>query len=232
GTLVDSEPITTRVLVDFVEEFGLQLDHHEAIGWFAGRDMAGISKMIEKRLCRELPSDFVEQFRHRQAAALETDVRPIDGAVELLNAIRIPIALASNAPRAKIEINLRVSGLTGFFPDERVFSAYDIEIWKPEPDLFIHAARAIGFDPAKCLIVEDSPAGFEAAARAGAHVACFLPGSKNESGENEGSENEPGADPFSADSRILDGAASVHSISKLKELLPIIEGRSSRKVTN
>ena len=94
---------------------------------------------------------------------------------ELLEQIERPMFLASNAPREKISINLRVSGLRRFFPEELVFSAYDREIWKPDPDLFLQPAARAGVPPENCAVVEDSLAGLEAAARAGMQVFYFAP---------------------------------------------------------
>lgn len=173
GTLVDSETITNDVLVEFAVEFGLVLDPAETLSRFAGREMAKIVADLGTRLGRKLPDDFTDRFRARQAVALEERLLPIDGADELLRSVGVPVSLASNAPRAKIEINLRVTGLHRYFPADRVFSAYDINVWKPQPDLFLHVAQRTGFEPQHCAVVEDSPAGVEAALRAGMQVFCY-----------------------------------------------------------
>ncbi len=178
GTLVDSEPITNNVLVQYVSEFGLTLESSEALALFVGRDMREIVEVLEKRLEKNLPDEFETEFRARQATALEEELRAIDGAERLLETMNVPISLASNAPRDKIGINLRVTGLNRFFPDQRVFSAYDIKVWKPEPDLFLHVADQTGFAPENCAVVEDSVAGVEAAISAGMHVFCYSPHGK------------------------------------------------------
>ena len=66
GTLVDSEPITVQVLVDYVAEFGLRLDYEDALGLFVGRDMTMIVEVLEKQIGNSLPADFVEEYRRRQ----------------------------------------------------------------------------------------------------------------------------------------------------------------------
>jgi HAD superfamily hydrolase (TIGR01509 family) len=175
GTLVDSEPITNDVIIQMAAELDVSLTQSDCHDLFAGRNIKCIGEHLAAQSGREMPPDFVSDFRSRQAIALERDLRPIEGAVELLEQIERPMFLASNAPREKIEINLRVSGLRRFFPEDLVFSAYDREIWKPDPDLFFQPAARAGVDPEYCAVVEDSLAGLEAAGRAGMQVFYFAP---------------------------------------------------------
>jgi len=143
GTLVDSEPITVKVLVDHVREFGLELEYE----------------------------DFVEEYRRRQELELRKSVELIPGAMELVAAVQKSTALkycvASNAPRRKINLNLEVTGLDKFFAEPQIFSAYDIRIWKPDPALFLHAAERIEIAANRCLVLEDSLAGIQAGIAAG-----------------------------------------------------------------
>jgi HAD superfamily hydrolase (TIGR01509 family) len=173
GTLVDSEPITVQVLVEYALEFGLEIDHEEALMLFVGRDMPGITKFLESRTGAPLPADFCEEFRRRQAVSLRRELKPIDGAHELLKAMTRPFCLASNAPQDKIEINLTVTRLDRFFTKNRTFSAYDISAWKPQPDLFLHAAEKMQCQPSRCVVIEDSIAGIEAGLAAGMQVIGY-----------------------------------------------------------
>lgn len=175
GTLVDSEPITNDVIIGLAAEMGVLLNQHDCHDLFAGRNIACIGEHLAAQSGHSMPENFVSTFRQRQAIALEQGLRPIEGAVELLEQIERPMFLASNAPRQKISINLRVSGLRQFFPEEIVFSAYDREIWKPDPDLFFQPAKKVEVAPENCAVVEDSLAGLEAAARAGMQVFYFAP---------------------------------------------------------
>jgi len=171
GTLVDSEPITVQVLVDHASEFGLMLDYDEAIGLFVGRDMQMIVEVLEKQMGTSLPDDFVEEYRERQELELRRSAKAIPGAIELMTAIEkagdLKYCVASNAPRQKIDLNLEVTGLNKFFAESLIFSAYDIEKWKPNPALFLYAAEQIGVAPDRCIVIEDSVAGIEAGLAAG-----------------------------------------------------------------
>lgn len=203
GTLVDSEPITNDVIIGLAAEMGVPLNQRDCHDLFAGRNIACIGEHLAAQTGDAMPSDFVATFRERQAIALERDLQPIDGAVELMKKINRPMFLASNAPREKIAINLRVSGLRHFFPEELVFSAYDREIWKPDPDLFLQPAKQAGVSVKSCAVVEDSLAGLEAAVRAGMQVFYFAP---------------DGPPELPADLRELPGIESMRVVTHLSQL--------------
>jgi HAD superfamily hydrolase (TIGR01509 family) len=95
-------------------------------------------------------------------------VEPMPGALALLEAITVPIGVASNSPRSFVERTLDVSGLRDRFGC--VLSADDVAHPKPAPDLYIELARGLGADPAQCVALEDSPTGVAAARAAGAFV--------------------------------------------------------------
>ena len=74
-------------------------------------------------------------------------------------------AMASSAPRANLEAITDALGLGGYF--DAVVSAEDVTVGKPDPQVFLTAAARLGTEPARCVVVEDAPAGTEAARRAG-----------------------------------------------------------------
>ena len=92
----------------------------------------------------------------------------------MLRAISFPFCVASSGPTSKIRQALRVSGLLSFF-GKNIFSSYEIESWKPEPGLFLHAAKIMGFSPARCVVVEDSEVGLQAATAAGMRSLKYTP---------------------------------------------------------
>ena len=99
------------------------------------------------------------------------------GALELLRWLSErswTICVASSGPPEKIELSLSLTGLLSFF-DERIFSSYQVGVWKPDPGLFLHAARALAVDPAECAVVEDSLPGLAAGLAAGMKVFAFQP---------------------------------------------------------
>ena len=94
---------------------------------------------------------------------------------ETLNAIEIPMCIASSGPQAKILSALEKTNLDEFF-SKNTFSSYDIGKWKPDPGLFLHAAFEMGVPPEYCLVVEDSAIGIAAARTAGMTPLYFCCG--------------------------------------------------------
>ena len=161
------------VLVEYISEQGLEVAHAEAMECFAGGELPKVFAKLEKRLGRPLPEDHLEEFRRRQLGRLAVDVEPIGGAAKLLAAMTLPFVVASNAPRNKVELCMKTTGLDRFIESSRILSAYEIGIWKPEPDLFLAAADRLKVNPARCAVVEDSDFGIEAGINAGMHVFAY-----------------------------------------------------------
>jgi HAD superfamily hydrolase (TIGR01509 family) len=134
------------------------------------RTLAG----LEARLGRPLPPHYEATLRAAMAQAFRERLQVIPGAFETLRGLAKPYCIASNGPRAKMDLTLEITGLAPHF-GERVFSAYEVGSFKPEPGLFLHAAAAMGVVPARCVVVEDSLAGVEAGVAAGMLVYVLAP---------------------------------------------------------
>ena len=111
----------------------------------------------------------------RCSGAFEADLQAIEGIHAALAAITIPGCVVSNGPMSKLTHTLGLTKLLGHF-EGRIFSAYDVGSWKSDPGLFLHAARALGIDPSRCVVVEDSLSGVRAAKAAGMRVLGFTGG--------------------------------------------------------
>ena len=111
GVLVDSETLGNRVLVQFVGEFGLTLELEEAIWLFKGCKMADCVAVIELRLGKKMPPDFVKRLRARTTEAFERELLPVAGIEAALDKISLPICVASSGPLEKIKLALRVTNL-------------------------------------------------------------------------------------------------------------------------
>jgi len=175
GTLVDSEWLANAALMECVAPFGLCMSTGEAMQSYVGGKMADCVADLERRLGRKLPDSFIPEVRKRTAEAFRTHLKPVEGAREVLANLRLPFCVASSGPMEKIELSLGLTGLAGFFARDRIFSAYDVDSWKPEPGLFLHAARAMGVPPERCAVVEDSLRGVEAGMNAGMRTFWFRP---------------------------------------------------------
>ncbi len=174
GTLVDSEVLGIQVLVECVAELGLAFPLEEAIARFTGAKMADSIAIIEQRLGCPVPDDFVPKMRQRMAEVFRERLQPVEGVEVVLQKLSIPYCVASNGPREKMEVSLHVTGLLPYFQG-RIFSAYDIGSWKPEPLMFLRAAQALGVSPERCAVVEDSILGAQAGKAAGMAVFGYDP---------------------------------------------------------
>ncbi len=104
--------------------------------------------------------------------AFNAELEAIDGVVEALDAIELSACVASSSSHERLRHTLGLTGLFDRFRG-RIFSAEDVEHGKPAPDLFLHAAAALGADPTRCAVVEDSPFGLEAARAAGMRAFAY-----------------------------------------------------------
>ncbi|SMF95756.1 haloacid dehalogenase superfamily, subfamily IA, variant 3 with third motif having DD or ED/haloacid dehalogenase superfamily, subfamily IA, variant 1 with third motif having Dx(3-4)D or Dx(3-4)E [Methylomagnum ishizawai] len=179
GTLIDSETLGNQVIVECVAELGLRLTLAEAVAEFRGRKMGDTLALIEHKLGRALPDDFLPELRRRMALAFEAELKPMPGVPALLERLDVPFCVASNGPHDKMQVSLRATGLLRYFSGH-VYSAYEIGSWKPEPGLFIHAARSLGAEPERCAVVEDSVLGVQAGIAAGMRVFGYAPGGDGE----------------------------------------------------
>lgn len=169
GTLVDSEPLMLRVMLDETVALGMPRERAPSFSEIEGQSMGASLALLAQRLGRPLPTGFEGHLRARMAEVFQRELREIPGAQALLQRLRLPFCVASNGPRAKIELTLSITGLHQAVGG-RIFSAVEVGSYKPDPGLFLHAASAMGAEPARTLVVEDSLAGIEAGLAAGMRV--------------------------------------------------------------
>jgi HAD superfamily hydrolase (TIGR01509 family) len=174
GTLVDSESIMSEELAKLLAEHGHVFSSADALNLFRGVRMATCLAGVEERTGRKLPASFEATFRERMTAAFHERLQPIPGALELVQQAAKPIAVVSSGPLEKIRLTLRLTGLLEHFED-RLFSGYEVQSWKPDPQLFLFAAQRLNVHPSQCNVVEDSITGVRAALAAGMPVFAYQP---------------------------------------------------------
>ncbi len=178
GVLVDTERLAVRVDQRVLALMGWELPLEEVIARFVGSGHAAMRLALSERLGRELPHDWDEPYSDMYRAAFRDALCPIDGAPELLQELaahEVPHCVASNSTVPQMEYSL---GVTGVLPlvAGRLFSGQDFGRPKPDPDVYLRAAAAMGVDPADAVAVDDSPAGVESAVAAGMRVIGFSGG--------------------------------------------------------
>lgn len=172
GVLVDSEAISARIFQEMVAELGFKIDFGTVLEQITGTSMKENLKYFSKKINGELPKDFESEFRKRSYEAFKTDLQPIKGIHDLLEKINVPVGVASSGPVEKIKLNLTTTHLIDYFGDN-IFSCYEIGSWKPEPEIYLYAAKQMGFQPGECAVIEDSMAGVQSAKAGGFNVFGF-----------------------------------------------------------
>lgn len=169
GVLVDSEAIGNKVLVDMANELGANINLEYAQKYFKGSFLKDCIRHISKLIDVDIPETFETDYRKQSFEAFKTSIKPIEGIKEVLSNLYIPFCVASSGPENKIRLNLELTGLLPYF-ENKIFSCYQINKWKPEPDIFLWAAETMGFKPNQCLVIEDSISGVKAAKTGGFDV--------------------------------------------------------------
>jgi HAD superfamily hydrolase (TIGR01509 family) len=176
GVLVDSEPISSRILAASLNQLGLPVSPEEARRSYLGPRLSEIVARVEGEIGCDLDPEWLIDFEARRAEAFRRELRLIDGAeqaVACVSAAGIAVCVASQARLENTRLRLEATGLNRFFPESALFSAEQVQMGKPWPDLFLHAAHAMGVDPRRCAVVEDTPRGVSAAVRAGMRALGF-----------------------------------------------------------
>jgi HAD superfamily hydrolase (TIGR01509 family) len=180
GVLVDSEPITNGVLRDMLEEQGWVLTVEECMRVFVGKAVMDEAHTIAANTGKPVTPEWMAEFRARRNQGLEDRLLAVPYVVPAIQQIHQVfdgrIACASGADRFKVELQLEKVGLMPYFSG-RIFSGHEMPRSKPAPDVYLAAAAALGVDPKRCAVVEDTVTGAAAGLAAGATVFGYCPSS-------------------------------------------------------
>jgi HAD superfamily hydrolase (TIGR01509 family) len=169
GVLIDSEPLHCMADNQLLKDLGVDTPEKyfdRFTGWTDSAMWAAIKADY-------LINESIDELKAMQVPIKlkllrETDLKAIAGTLELLEEIKgnnIPIAIASSSPRPFIEAVVEKIGIRQYFAI--IVSGEEVERSKPEPDIFLKAARLLNVKPSGCLVVEDSRSGTIAAKNAG-----------------------------------------------------------------
>ncbi|MEE8657995.1 putative hydrolase protein [Acetobacteraceae bacterium EV16G] len=175
GVLIDSEDASSRLIAEVASSCGVEMTPGQALVRFSGTQFSVVKKALEADLKKSLPDDLVTQMQARMVAMMKDEARPVKGVEALLNdvkALGYAFRVASNSSREEMDAKFARAGLTPFFPDDRIHSAFDVPRAKPAPDVYLAAAAAEKRSAQECLVVEDSLPGAKAAEKAG--MACVF----------------------------------------------------------
>ena len=174
GVLVDSERVANEVFARVLDEVcGLQFTLDDMFDTFVGHSRLQCLQKIEAIIGEPPPAELDLRYQRDINDALEKTVRAIDGIETVLQTLQLPYCVASSGAHDKMRMTLGKTGLMRYL-EGNIFSTSDVERGKPHPDIYLHAARSMGVnDPARCIVVEDSPIGVSGAVAAGMRVFGF-----------------------------------------------------------
>lgn len=176
GVVVDSNRLHVETWRETAAAHGYPMADPEHIGKCGLRTIAVIRDLLRWPVDEEEAVRLGEEKESRYRECIRAGgIAPIAGVRETLEkaaALGLPCALGSSAPRENARLCLESLGLVPFF--KAVVTGEDVERGKPHPDIFLAAARKLGVPPEECLVIEDAPAGVEAAHRAGMRAIALL----------------------------------------------------------
>lgn len=178
GVLVDSEALLKQGEVEGLARAGIEMTTDDCVRLFSGVSVDEAALNFLKEMKRELPEGF---FREQISGSLQLfreRLVPLmsDTVLSLQSNYPGQMCVASGSPLNRVLLCLELAKIDGCFNANTVFTRELVNRGKPAPDLFLHAAEKMNIDESRCIVVEDSVAGIEAALAANMRVIAFLGG--------------------------------------------------------
>ena len=169
GLVLDTEKLYTRFWQEAACACGYPMTKEQALGMRSLNRGAGLAKMqsyfgpdVDYDFIRQKRIELMDAFVEKEGVTLKPGIHEL---LAFLKERGIKTAIATSSPMERTVLYLTSVGLQNSF-DELV-SGYMVEKGKPEPDIYLYAAKKLGAEPRNCMVLEDSPAGILAAHRAG-----------------------------------------------------------------
>ena len=164
GVLIDSQVLQCQVDAAELTRLGYPVTADELGRRFTGVATKDVQAHVEHILGRALPADFEEVRDRLVDAAYRSELQAIAGIWEVVAEIGLPACVASNAQTARLRDVLDLTMLLPLFA-HNTFGADLVAQPKPAPDLFLLAAERMRVEPSRCIVIEDSATGVQAASR-------------------------------------------------------------------
>ncbi len=174
GVIVDSNPAHKTSLKEFCGRYGHKLSEEQLKEKIYGRTnkdwIPAVFGDIEESEMRRLAAEKEALFRKIYVAT----IRPLDGLIDFLRAAQeasVPMAIATSAPRENVDFTLENTGTGGFF--DKILDESFVQKGKPDPEIYVKTARALGFSTENCIVFEDSLSGVKSGKSAGCKVVAI-----------------------------------------------------------
>jgi beta-phosphoglucomutase len=174
GVIVDSNPYHKTALRSFCKQHGHTLSEEELREKIYGRTNRDWLTNVFGPLPEEIIKKFSDEKEALYRREFENDIIAVKGLavfLQLLNKENIPRAIATSAPRINVDFTLSKTNLTNFF--SVILDESFVSRGKPDPEIYLKSAEALGYKPEDCIVIEDSLSGIEAGKRAGAKVIAI-----------------------------------------------------------
>ncbi|NEU94443.1 HAD family hydrolase [Bradyrhizobium uaiense] len=192
GVLVDSEELSCRCLAEAMVRAGIEMSTERALELFLGRSTAALLDYC-RAVGKSLPANFLPDLAVQVRETFRSQLKPIAGIAAVLGELQLPHCVASSSDLERVKFSLDLTGLaTGFGP--RLYTSQMVKHGKPSPDLFLYAAAAMGAEPRRTLVIEDSVSGVMAAKAAGMKVWGFVGGTHYRLADGNALLRQAGAD--------------------------------------
>lgn len=175
GVLIDSEGPSCRMLARELRKAGLEISDDEAVGRFAGKALTALKEEMQDQAGLTLPADWPTRMQHALVELMQSEAETIEGAATMLReiaALGIPYRIGSNSSKLEMDAKFGRTGLDALITPQQIHSARDMGRPKPDPAVYLSAAKSQGVNPQDCLVLEDTETGAGAAHAAG--MACVL----------------------------------------------------------
>lgn len=172
GVLVDSEILATRVDMELLAPYGLDMTTQEYIATFVGQSHKFFHDELTRRIGQPLPDSFNNAWDVMMKQTFIDELQAVRGIPGLLDTLKVKKSIGSNSNIERIKLSLEITKIDHHF-DGGVYSSKMVPNGKPAPDIYLFAASQNNIDPANCVVVEDSFYGASAGKAAGMHVIGF-----------------------------------------------------------
>lgn len=179
GVLIESESLSNRQIAEALTDAGHPTTPAESMAHFMGLAGPDFLLAIERWIGRPVPESFHAARAAEDARVMESGIDAVEGAIRFVQSLPadLPRAIVSSSPTVWIDRHLRHIGLRDVFGEHLYSGREHVTRGKPAPDLYLHAARALGVDITRTAIIEDSPVGATGAVASGAYIIGLCAGS-------------------------------------------------------
>jgi beta-phosphoglucomutase len=197
--LIDSNPTHKVALQQFCREHGFELTEEQLREKIYGRT----NRDWLLNLFGNLSDETVKRYAYEKEAlfrTLYTDIKPLAGLLAFLKKMDddgIPRAIATSAPRANVDFTIEHTGIGPFF--QTILDDSFVTRGKPDPEIYLKSAAALGLEPGNCVVFEDSLSGV----RAGKAAGCKVVGITTTHTNDELSETDYNIDNFNIEPKSI-----------------------------